>query len=385
MNSHGVRVKLAVGMLLCGVVLALAASAAPAAKVDIHGFLLNRFYFDPGTAHFETERIGLQASAPLADDVSGLIEWYYHPWSTTAPWYLESAYVDFKDKVGGRLRVGKGRSYVFGITPTGGMRKTSEYGLVSELFTQDRVIGLQYNTQPKRGVAWGVGVYDALNLGSRAVADNHVAGLAGNSHLCDRENTDRRALEAAARVTKQFTPALQVGLSVREARLSSNDLAFLRKNFNRAWTSRAKMRYGLDATYRGKDGLISNAEVYLARTSSLDHLAYALLVGYEPKNPNAMKAYVRWGVSNLNLSAADVDPALPASTDPSTDPVYIAAKKLSDELTADQQQLMLSLVQPIRPGVWVELAYIVNGQDTLTPGVKIPHNDVGFVELCAMF
>jgi hypothetical protein len=381
MNSHGVRVKLAVGMLLCGVVLALAASAAPAAKVDIHGFLLNRFYFDPGTAHFETERIGLQASAPLADDVSGLIEWYYHPWSTTAPWYLESAYVDFKDKVGGRLRVGKGRSYVFGITPTGGMRKTSEYGLVSEVFTQDRVIGLQYNTQPKRGVAWGVGVYDALNLGSRAVADNHVAGLAGNSHLCDRENTDRRALEAAARVTKQFTPALQVGLSVREARLSSNDLAFLRKNFNQAWTSRAKMRYGLDATYRGKNGLISNAEVYLARTSSLDHLAYAILVGYEPKNPNAMKAYVRWGVSDLNLSAADVDPGLPASTDPA----YAAAKKLSDELTADQQQLMLSLVQPIRPGVWVELAYIVNGQDTLTPGVKIPHNDVGFVELCAMF
>jgi len=368
MNSGDGRVKLIAVVLLCAIVVVIAAAAAPAAKVDIHGFILNRLYYKPGAAHFEVERISLQASAPITDDVSALVEWYFHQWAPSDRLWLESAYVDFKDKCNGRLRVGKGRSYAFGITPTGGMRKMSEYGLVSEAFTQDRVTGLQYNKTDKKGVAWGLGVYNGYNLGSRPVSDGHAFQHVANSHLCDRENTSKDVLEVSGRVTKKVIPELELGLSIRGGKLSPTDVTFVQQHFNSAWTSRTKMRYGLDAVYRGKSGLISNAELYLARTSELNHMAYALLVGYEPKNPNAMKAYARWGVSNLDLSAADVSPG-----------------SVTDQLTFDNEQLMFSLVQPIRPGVWVEIAYIANDQDPLVAGVSLPENDIGFVELFTGF
>lgn len=376
MNSQHPRVTLVTTAVVCAVVVMLAASAASAAKVDIHGFMLNRFYYDPGEAHFEVERIGLQASAPLADDVKTLIEWYYHNWAPSDKLWLESAYVDFDNVYGGRLRAGRGRSYVFGITPTGGTRRTSEYGLVSETFTMDRIEGLQYMRDEKDGWAWAAGVYNGYSLGRRPTMDLHIytpphgGEHTANAHLTDRENNQRDVLEVAAKLTKHVNPSLQVDFSVRGGEISVADVAFVNDNFNANWTSRTKLRYGLDAIYK-KGEWMSNAELYLAKTSELDHIGYAILVGYEPKNPAAMKAYVRYGVSDLDLSAADLAPASPGA--------------LSDQLTADHEQWMLSLIQPIRPGVWVEFAYIINDQDTVAPGVSMPENDIGFVELFTGF
>ena len=332
----------------------------------MHGFMLNRAYFEPGAAHFEVERIGLQASAPLSDDVTALVEWYYHYWAPSNQLWLESAYVDYKDKAGGRLRVGRGRNFAFGITPTGGMRKTTEYGLVSEAMTMDRITGVQYHKAEKSGWSWDAAVYNGFNLGSRPVM-LVPAVRSGNLHLCDRENASRDVLEVSARVAKKVIPSLEVGLSARGGKLSPSDVSFLQTNFNPAWTSRTKMRYGLDGIYR-KGEWIANGELYLAKTGDLDHMAYAVLGGYEPKSPNAVKAYVRYGVSDLDLKVADVSQA-----------------NLTKELTFDQEQWMFSLVQPVRPGVWVELAYIINDQDPLVTGVSVPKNDVGFVELASMF
>ncbi len=373
MNSYGMRSML-VGALLCAAVVALAASAAPAAsKVDMHGFILNRLYFAPGAAHFEVERIGLQAAVPLSDDAKALVEWYYHYWSTVGgmatggQFWLESAYVDYNDKCGGRLRVGRGRNFAFGITPTGGMRKTTEYGLVSEAMTMDRITGLQYHMDAKNGWAWDAALYNGYSLGSRPTQDMHTSWFSANTHLCDRENVGKDVLEVSARVAKQMSPTLGIGVSARGGKLSpgSDGVGFLQTNFNPAWTSRTKMRYGLDAIYR-RSPWIANAEFYLAKTGDLDHSTYALLVGHEPKNPNAAKAYVRYGVSDLDLTAAEV-----TST--------------SNQLTFDQAQWMFSVVQPIRPGLWVELAYIANDQDPLVAGVTVPENDIGFVELAAMY
>jgi hypothetical protein len=343
----------------------LAAMPASAAPVEVHGFMLNRIYVSPGETHFNAERIGLQVSGPLAPDVKGLVEWYYHNWAPADKLWLESAYVDF-NLCEGRLRAGRGRNIIFGLTPTGGMRKTSEYGLVSETFTLERIEGVQYTKTEDKGWGWGVGVYNGYSLGQRPTMDIHVLEHAANPHLTDRENSKADVLEVAGRLSRKVNPELEVGVSARGGDMSITDLGFLHDHFNSTWTSRSRVRYGLDAVYRGKKEWMANAELYLAKTSEMDHVGWALLVGHEPKNPHALKAYARYGVSDLDLSAKDVD-----------DP--------TDPLTFDHQQLMLSVIQPLRPGVWLEYAWIQNTENTLVSGVSVPENDVGFVELFAAF
>jgi len=382
MNSHDVRVKLVATALMCAVVLMLAAAAASAAaKVDIHGFMLNRFYVKPGEAHFEAERIGLQVSSQLTEDVKPLIEWYYHYWAPTDKLWLESAYVDFTTRKvfqGGTLRVGRGRNNTFEITPSYGNRKISEYGLFSETFTLDRVDGIQYFKPEKDGWWWGLAVFNGYALGSRPTMDIHVTEHKANPHLTDRENVTRDTLEYSAKVSKQIIPELTVGLSARGGRLAPSDVQFLQTNFNRTWSSRTKWRVGPDIVYRNKPW-IANAELLFAKSGQLDYDGWEVLVGYEPLNPAAIKGYVRYGQVNMDLSAAELNPSLGGLVP--GDAGFPAARLLSDQLTADHRQWMFSVVQPIRPGVWVQVEYLINTENTVSPGVSIPENDAAFVEL----
>jgi hypothetical protein len=368
-NSHDGRVKLITMVLMCAVVLALVAAAAPAATVDIHGFMLNRFYVKPGEAHFEVERIGLQASTQLAPDVKPLVEWYYHYWAPTDKLWLESAYVDFTNKrvfQGGTLRAGRGRLNTFEITPSYGNRKTSEYGLFSETFTLDRVDGIQYLKPEKNGWWWGLSVFNGYALGTRPTMDIHVLEHAANPHLTDRENSKRDTLEYAAKISKQVMPSLNVGVSARVGKLAPSDVQFLQDNFNQTWTSRTKWRFGPDATFRKKPW-IANAELIFAKSGELDYRGWEILAGYEPLNPNGTKGYVRYGRVDQELSLADYNPGVPSAT--------------SALLAADHSQWMLSVVQPIRPGVWLQIEYLINDQETVVPGTVVPQNDVGFIEL----
>ncbi|MDH7571373.1 MAG: hypothetical protein QHJ73_17480, partial [Armatimonadota bacterium] len=258
----------------CGVGSAWAQQqGSPAAPtVTIHGYAQNRFYAAKGAElEFRSERISLWADANWQNGGVAHTEFYFHPWTSSNGLYVESAYYD--TKLGsGRIRIGRGRRTVFGITPSYSNRRTSNYGLVAEAITQDRVQGVQYNlTRPTWDL--GVGVHTALRPGTRLLGDipgddmrntavPEVRDAQGNvttplrpgctvPHLSLRDphagsgnpttsvfpggatavtspNQLSRHLQVAARVGVKPMPGLSAGLSGSYSHLDARDFANLR-------------------------------------------------------------------------------------------------------------------------------------------------------------
>lgn len=371
MNRRNACVKLIVAALMCAVVLALAAAATPAATapVDIHGWMLNRFYAEPGNAHFQMERISLSAAKDLDTDVKTYVEWYYHYWAQSSqPWFLDSAYVSYTDKAGNQLRFGEGRNYCFGIVPTYGNRKHSEYGLVAETITQDRIVGLQYfgSTRDKK-MDFGIAVHNSLPPGNRSSGTDQAAvrGDQVVSHLADKGQG--KNLAVSARVAFPVVSGGKLGLSYRTGSLQTAEIQFLadpsRALVAPGTTDDKNQRWGADLNYKSPKGFVAQAEYYGAKESTLDFNAWDVLVGFEPTNPMRCKFYARYGRLNL-------DP--PAVT--------------SSQYTWDQRQLILSVVKPLykdKP-VWLQLEYINNDEDP-PAGVSEADNNVLFLELFTGF
>ena len=170
-------------LLLSCVVSGVLAQTTP--SVAVHGYMQNRMYTNPnGIARFAVERVSLSAVATLPEDRTGYLEVYFQPWAPdtvgTSPTtggnaalgeqgrtYLESAYLD-SPFANGRIRIGKGRGLNFGLTPAIPNRKTSQYNILAETFTQDRVQGLQYDW--KNGTTdFGASLYTDLRLENRQI------------------------------------------------------------------------------------------------------------------------------------------------------------------------------------------------------------------------
>lgn len=203
MVSH-TRLALAALVLLCvGLSAALAAEGPPA--VQIHGYMQNRGYFGPGAnPEFRSERISVSATAALPDDSTGYVEVYYQPWAPASGLYLESAY--YETALGaGRIRVGKGRNFAFGITPSYGNRKTSNYGIVAEAITQDRIQGIQYLLK-KGDLDFGASVHTSRGLGVRNIGEIPGDTLRNPTHqvphlsLRDPDGALRRKLSFSTRI-----------------------------------------------------------------------------------------------------------------------------------------------------------------------------------------
>jgi len=380
--------RLIVAAAFVGLVVATLLASAPArADVSVHGFMLNRAYADPSPVRFEAERVGLSVDSSLNEDICAHIEFYYHPWLpdnrvdsvtstqtdyddnpityTTSTTYnrlwLEGAYADFTDADGGRLRVGKSRNFCFGVTPTYGNRKTTEYGLISETVTMERIVGVQYNRSDD-GWDWGAALYNGLALSARlsggdanyfrfpdeAVAIPHFADKGENANL-----------EGSFRIGRTFEPGVNAGFSYRQGKITRDELSgTIQGTFGLSdASSRTKRRYGLDVTYKAPSGGMAQIEWYKGRTSDLDHKAWCVLVGHEPPdNPMDPRFYVRYGKLDL-----DVDP-------------------MGHPLTWDQKQLMVSVVKPLGKAVWVQFEYIKNSEDPPS-GVSTVENDMLFAEL----
>ncbi|MBI3946541.1 MAG: hypothetical protein HY321_11525 [Armatimonadetes bacterium] len=118
---------------------------------------------------YRVERISVWADATLPSDSTARAELYYHPRAANAGLYVESAYYD--TKLGpGRIRVGRGSRLTFGITPAYPNRKTSNYGIVGETFTRNRIQGVQY-VHADRLWDLGAGAHTALRPGTRALGE----------------------------------------------------------------------------------------------------------------------------------------------------------------------------------------------------------------------
>jgi hypothetical protein len=362
-------------LLIVGVLAgALALAAAPpaqAAGVELHGWMLNRFYAEPGTAHFQMERISLSAAKDIDPDLKTYVELYYQHWvnlnpAAGSPWTLDSAYVNFTDKCGNQLRAGKGRNYCFGIVPAYPNRKHSEYGLVSETMTQERIVGAQYlGSSRDKKLDFGIAVHNSLPLGKRYSGTDQAVfrGEPYVAHVADKGEGGNLAV--SGRLAYQVVEGGKLGVSYRVGKLRSSDITFLSNNslVDPEATSTTNRRWGVDFDYKSPCGVVAQAEYFGAKASTLDFNAWDVLAGFEPADPMGLKYYARYGRLNL-------------------DPYAVT----TNQYTWDQKQLILSVVKPLRKGkpVWLQLEYINNGEEPPAGTSKV-NNNVLFLELFSGF
>ena len=360
---------LTIGLCACSM-----AVAAP--SMEVHGYVQNRVYLAPGAnAEFRTERVSLSATAGLPNESTGYLEVYYHPWASASGLYLESAYFD-TPAGDGRLRIGKGRRMTFGITPAYGNRRTSNYGIVGEAITQDRIQGIQYMLN-KGNLEVGATVQTAYRLGTRAVGEipGDTVRNATHSvpHLSFRDLPGELSnkLEFAGRVGGKWNNGLRAGASLSLSTLDNRDIANLSTSsagntlspggtpaLVPGATSKTRNVWGLDAMYKMPSGFLVQGEFYDVKVSSLKYNAWDVLGGYEATN--GWKYFVRYSQQNMDT---------PATANP---------------LTWDQRQTSLSVVQPLNKGLWLQYEYEINDEEPLA-GISKVKNNLFFVELFSGF
>lgn len=335
-------------------------------NVELHGYMLNRMYASPDqTARFVTERVSLSAVGQLGKDGTAYAEVYFHPWmpdtvSTTEQYrtYLESAYLDLP-LMGGRIRIGKGRQLNFGMTPTYPNRKTTQYGILSETFTQDRIQGFQFDkTSGKFDI--GVSAYTDQDLGTRAIGDySGVAPTMEIKHIVDKdipgELSTKMAVSGRAGIS---TPCFSMHLSGATGKLTQTNATNVMTAAGIAGTaSTDHNKYGADAQYSfGK--MVAQGEWYTGKFSLVKITGYSLLLGYQPKD--SRRVYVRYAAINNDITPTD------------------------KQLTWPTEQLTFGVVQPIRKGVWAELNYEKNMERT-GAGAQDVDNDILFLEFFSGF
>ncbi len=376
--------------------LALAAEGPPA--VEIHGYVQTRYYINvtedavrtpdgvvsdvEKTSFLEpAERVSLSGLARLPENRIAYAEVYVHHWlpsTDQAYLYLESLYLDSPQAPGVKFRIGKGRDFTFGLTPVFGTRKTSNYSAVAEAFTQDRVLGFQYlDTRGKN--TFNLGVFNSERVGQRfsgmtagkqldegSIARTTVPHLAVRDLPADRSG----ALQGSARLARQLSPTLSVGISGRLGNLDNTDRAFLAKHFVDKDITSTRRQYGLDAVYSDAPWY-ATAEYYGGSTGGVGQTGWQVLLGVEPSAQctlpwrsfsSACKGlYVRYGELKVN-STPTVDP-----------------------LTWDTKQFSASYVFPFKfkgplSGKWLQFEYERNTESPPAGVSDIPNN-VMFLEL----
>lgn len=376
----GISIKVIIAAKLMSLV-AIAAWAQGIQNVELHGYMLNRFYANPdSSAEFVTERVSLSAVGQLGADGTAYVEVYFHPWlpSVTAAeqfrTYLESAYVDLPFAKG-RIRIGKGRQLNFGLTPSYPNRKTTQYGILSETFTQDRIQGFQY-AYKKGDFDFGASLYTDQSIGTRGIGDFPGAeAVKVVQHFVDKDTPSDISGELAGSVRLGITtPCLQAHISGAVGKFRQSDADTIAAPYGIAAgvnTDTDHNKYGVDVVY-SNGPFVAQAEWYRGNFSFLGITGYSVLVGYQPKD--SRRVYLRYAALNNNRTPIDNPPLVPPYVNSAGQRTFIERR------TWDTQQLTLGIVQPIRKGVWAEFQYEKNME---RPGSA--DNDLLFVEFFTGF
>jgi hypothetical protein len=402
MKTHAL-VTLLVAMLLvllCGAI-SLAEEAQGPPTIEVHGWAQTRYYVNSTVdatreesgeltnvekkSHLEYERLDLNATARLPEGKVAYAEVYIHPWlSHSDPsWlYLESLYLDVPAGPGAKFRIGKGRNQAFGIVPSYGIRKTTNYSPVQEAFTQDRALGIQYMQKNGRD-SINFGIFNAMRVGARLIgmtADGQTdLGSQANTtvaHLCDRDTPADRPgnLEFSARLARQFGPT-NIGVSGRIGRMDATDQAYLASKFATYEGLETRTRYGLDATF-AKMPFYGALEWYAGNTGGIGQTGWSILLGLEPTSQcSAPWEDLSGACKGLFLRYGQLDIDVPET---------------SSSITWDTQQLALSYVYPLRLGnhklspKWLQIEFERNTEDAPEGYEDIPNN-VFMVELFTAF
>lgn len=321
------------------------------AQVQTHGFVLARTILANNNYTSRIERYGIKFSEKIDDEFNWVTEIYIHPQIAAAAGrlYLETAYLDWnlEERLPWDItvRIGRGRNFCYGITPSYGNRRTSDYSLYSEAFTQMRVVGFQTFSNFGDNIQLALAIINPYTFRSRTLPDFAI-GDNIPIPICDRDT--------------ESSGFNRIALSGRLG--YKNDLFNVGGNLYMSDPQEgvvgAKTRFGLDGQAKLDSGIMAQAQVTMAQTAidtdgdgvldDLDHMGGEVLVGWEP---NKLGLYARYGM----MSYDDKFQAL--------------------------NSIMLSAVYKIRPRIHLRLECLVDGEDTDdTKGWAEVDNNVLFFE-----
>jgi len=323
------------------------------------GYVRNRFItFSDGSYSFRFDELALWADEDLADNISARVGFLFYG----NAYFIEHGYVQFSGlPLGGKLIVGQTRNHCFGLMPAKSNRITSNYGLVSEMFTHDRVFGVQYLAEAADKISVNLGIFNGYMVGTRTLGDNGPAAVAV---MADRETalSGFRAADInnnkqmSARVGYEAAKGVNVGLSGSFSKLAPTEkdasLDIIPDSNDN------KIRAGVDIKYRVAP-LVFQGEFYLGRTSNLTHLGYSALVGYVFNSK--LSAYARYGAVNLNVTPA-----------------------AANQRTWDLNQVTLTSMYKLSKRVILQAEYEIN-MESVPAGASAVDNDVAFLEIKTVY
>lgn len=343
-----VKRLLIIGIVLsCMAVLDISSYAQEPPKVELHGFLLARTMVTNSNYTERIDRFGLQLKENMNEEFNWLTEIYVHPTETTNPaarLYMESAYLNWnlKNRVPWDLtvRIGKGRNFTYGITPSYSSRRTTEYSLYSEAFTQVRVLGFQTfsNFGPVQVAVALINPYTcatAAAKNSRPVPDFPIAINDTTTYLripiTDRDNDNNQIQRVAISGRLGYkVKGLNVGADLYMSELGPAKLFTDKEN--------KQNRYGVDGELKLPCGFLAQVQYTQAKTLSYDHSGGEALVGWESiKFCPKLSVYGRYGM--------------------------LAYK---DDVFQGMNQTMFSAVYKIHPRIHLRLEGLLNGETTGT-------------------
>jgi hypothetical protein len=342
--------------------LLLGMATAAIAQVQVHGFLLARTIVTNTNYGARIDRYGLRILQKVDDEFDLLTEVYIHPSEADARSrvYMESAFLNWHLK--NRLpwdfnvRIGKGRNYCYGITPSYANRRTSDYTMYSEAFTQLRVTGFQ--TFSNFGnVQLALALINPYTLSSRQFPDFPL-GKSIPIPICDRDN-DTAAIRNRVGISGRLgykTSLFNVGASGYVSQTGPDKVGGVKQK-------NSMNRFGLDGEVKLENGLMAQGQFTIATTAwdlnknaadgretDLSHNGGEILVGWE-KNKSGL--YARYGMLTY------------------------------DDKLQGLNQIMLSGIYKIRPNIHLRLEALINGEDEdNAKGWVKCNNNVLFYETC---
>lgn len=354
---------LAIVMLLIGTVVWADVPIVASNTAKIGGYTRLRYLILPAEADtFRFDELSLTIRNDFNEQIFGMVGALIYGGNV---FYLEHAFIGIKGlPLNGVLYIGQTRNYAFGLTPTGANRKTTNYGIVADMFTHDRVLGAQYIGKVNV-LDFSAAVYNGYAIGNRAAGE----GVNKINFLADRDSTlgafqgrdasDNK--EAAARFGVSNVSGFSAGVSGSVGRLSAADLTFVKTNVNADYTSKTKNRFGVDAKYN-VGALLLQGEFYQGKTSELSHNAWQALALYKiPYLENkTIDVYGRYG-----MVTPDID-ATPSS------------------YTWELKQTVAGIIYYFTKSIWLQTELEFNDENPMD-GIEKIDNDVYFTELFVGF
>lgn len=327
---------------IAAIVMAASTIPALADTVEVHGLMQARFALANDDYGFRMDRFSLRLQQKVDDEFNWLTEVYFHPTSASATGrvYLESAYLNWnlKERLPWdfSLRIGKGRNEAFAQAPYYSRRRTSDYSLFSEVYTQSRVEGVQtFSTFGNMQLALAV-LNPLIPAAGRSVPDmptgSSITIPCGDGENADN-TTDRVALSGRLGY-KGNTPifgAFNAGVS-----------AYMTETT--AAGDNEMNRFAVDGEFKTAQGFLVQGQALVGSTNGTDQNGAEILGGWENAEYGL---YARYG-----------------------------AVSYDDATMADLDQIMVSALYKIRPTIHLRVEGLINGEDKTA---KVD-NDVLFFE-----